>query len=170
MRFTRFAAIAAVVAMTVVPTVGAMAADKAKPAATADRYAGYYYPRITSQETYRARAAVADQASREARLAFLAAMSRGQMQQPYPPSYAIFAKGDQADKMMLVATDGNGFRTLYQARSLLALLTNVARTSDLFQNMAVDDFFTFFDLARLLGFTSIIVSDGATFAHRVALE
>jgi hypothetical protein len=145
--------------------------QQARPGKPApDRYDGYYYPKLSSQETYRARAAVNDNATREARLAFLAAMSRGQLQQPYHPSYTIFAKGEHADRMMIVALNDEGFRTLFQARALLALLTNVARTTDLFQNMAVDDFFTFFDLARLLGFTTIVVSDGNSFAHRINLE
>ena len=40
----------------------------------------------------------------------------------------------------------------------------------LVRDMKVDDIFTFFDLARLLGFTEITVSDGETFAHQIKLE
>lgn len=146
------------------------AAPAKAAAAAADRYVGYYYPKTTSSEVYEARAEVAESASREARLAFLAAMARGQLQQPYAPTYSVFAKGDDADRMIIVGFGDQTFRNIYQARAQLALMTNVARTTDLFQQMAVDDLFTYFDLAKLLGFKSIVISDGANFTHRVTLK
>lgn len=169
------AAAAATIAMVMAGPV--MAQAKKTPAAPAkteaavtDRYVGYYYPRTTSQETYEARAEVAESASREARLAFLAAMARGQLQQPYAPTYSVFAKGDDADRMIIVGLGEHTFQNIYQARAQLALMTNVARTTDLFQQMAVDDLFTYFDLAKLLGFKSIVISDGNSFTHRVTLK
>lgn len=171
--------LAAVAAATLVIGLAgpAMAQAKKAPAAPAkaeqavsDRYVGYYYPKITSSEEYEARAEVAESASREARLAFLAAMARGQLQQPYAPTYSVFAKGDEADRMIIVGLGDQTFRNIYQARAQLALMTNVARTTDLFQQMAVDDLFTYFDLAKLLGFKTIVISDGTSFTHRVTLK
>ena len=61
-------------------------------------------------------------------------------------------------------------RTLYRARGVLAQLTARARGTELFRKLAVEDFFTFFDLAWMLGFQRITVSDGLAYAHQIKLE
>ncbi len=53
---------------------------------------------------------------------------------------------------------------------MLAQLTARARGTALLRNMGVDDVFTFLDVAKLLGFTQITVSDGASWAHQIELE
>jgi hypothetical protein len=136
----------------------------------ADRHAGYYYPEPTSIETYVARAGTLPRAGREMRIGFVTGMTAQQLSASYPPPFAIFAKGEQAQKLLIVSLSDNGFHTLFQARALLAQLTSVARASDLFRDMGVEDFFTFFDLAKLLGFELITISDGDTFAHQVLIE
>jgi hypothetical protein len=55
-------------------------------------------------------------------------------------------------------------------RALLATLTAVARTTPLFKQDDVQDYFTFFDLTKMLGFVMITVSDGRDFAHRIVIE
>ena len=104
------------------------------------------------------------------RIGFVTGMTAQQLSASYPPPLAIFAKGEQAQKLLIVSLSDNGFHTLFQARALLAQLTSVARASDLFRDMGVEDFFTFFDLAKLLGFELITISDGDTFAHQVLIE
>jgi len=135
-----------------------------------DRHAGYYYPLPVTEETYVSRANELPRAGREMRLAFVVGLTQEQLAKPYAPSYAIFAKGDESEKLIIVATGDGGFRTLYQARALLAQLTAMARTTRLFQDLAVENVFTFFDLARLLGFDRITISDGETFSHQITLE
>jgi len=136
----------------------------------AERHAGYYYPEPPSVETYVARAVTLRSAGREMRIGFVTGMTAQQMTAAYPPQFAIFAKGEQAAKLFIVALNGDDFRTLFQARALLAQLTAVARASDLFREMGVEDFFTFFDMAKLFGFEQITVRDGDTFAHQVMLD
>ncbi len=140
------------------------------PSLAGDRHAGYYYPPISSNETYQARASVMPSASRDLRIGFIVAQTAGQGKREYPPRYAIFAKGEEAQKMIIVGLDEHSFATLYRARAVLAQLTSSARASPLFRNLAVEDRFTFFDLARMLGFEQITVSDGKTYAHRVELQ
>ncbi|MBT4490017.1 MAG: molybdopterin-guanine dinucleotide biosynthesis protein A [Rhodospirillaceae bacterium] len=139
-------------------------------AAGGERHTGYYYPAITSEEVFRARAPVTDTAGREMRVGFIVAQTKQQQKRAYPPRYAIFAKGDEAEKMIIVGLDGHSFATLYRARGVLAQLTASARASALFRNLAVEDIFTFFDLARMLGFERITVSDGKTYSHRIELR
>jgi hypothetical protein len=136
----------------------------------ADRHAGYYYPPVNSEETFRARSPVMANASRETRIGFIVAQTNAQQSQAFPPRYAMFAKGDDAEKMIIVGLDQHSFSTLFRARGVLAQLTATARASALFRNLAVEDLFTFFDLARVLGFIQITVSDGQTYSHRVVLE
>jgi hypothetical protein len=135
-----------------------------------NRHVGYYYPDITSTEVYESRARVLDQANRRSRLSFVVGMNTAQAAYPYPPRYAIFAKGDEAQKLIVVGLDGESFRTLYRARAVLAQLTARARSTELFRNLEVDDLFTFFDLLRMLGFDRVTVSDGETYAHQVDLQ
>jgi hypothetical protein len=139
------------------------------PAAAADRHAGYYYPN-PSTESYVSRAQTLATSSREQRVAFVIALTGELMSRPYPPQYSIFAKGDQAEKLIIVALSEGAISSLYQARALLAQLTSVARASDFFREMAVDDIFTFLDLGKLLGFQRLTVSDGRTYAHQIAIQ
>ena len=55
-------------------------------------------------------------------------------------------------------------------REPISVRLAVARSTPLFQGNAVQAYFTFFDLAKMLGFEIITVSDGREFAHRIALE
>ena len=135
-----------------------------------ERHAGYYYPAPRSQEVYTARAKVLSDSDRKRRIAFVTALTIETLSQPYPPQYVVFAKGDDAEKLIIVATQDNTFNTIYRARALFAMLTAVARQTAFFQDFGVEDFFTFFDLAKLLGFTQITISDGNKFAHRVIIN
>jgi len=92
------------------------------------------------------------------------------LRNPYPPEFAIFAKGEEGEKMIIVSMKADVFDTLYRMRGLLATLTAVARTTNMFQENAVEDYFTFFDLAKMLGFELITVSDGRAFAHQIVIE
>ena len=82
----------------------------------------------------------------------------------------MFAKGDEAEKLIIVALDDQGIATIYHARALLAQLTAVARASEFFSELGVATYFTFFDLARMLGFERLTISDGISFTHRVDIE
>ena len=131
---------------------------------------GYYYPKLTSSEIFRARAQPMKKATREARVGFVTGITQSQLARPYAPNYVLFAKGDEAQKLILISLGESGFRNLYQARALLAQMTAVARGSPLLRDLAVEDIFTFLDLARMLGFEQITLSDGAHFAHQVTLK
>jgi hypothetical protein len=170
-----------VAALTLILALAAcVAVDQADPAADAAQPAsergaepsheGYYYPRLTSSETYRARAKTLDESDRQRRLLFVSTLAAEQTELPYPPPYIMFAKGDEAEKLIIVATHDGPLDTVYRARALLAAFTSAARSTQLFQEMEVDDFFTFFDLLKLLGFKQLTVSDGRAFAHRVVIE
>jgi hypothetical protein len=136
-----------------------------------DRHADYYYPKPQSSEVYKARSQVLPEASRRSRIAFVThVMNEMIRKNPYPPQYAIFAKGDEAEKMIIVSLSGDGYDTLYRMRALLAILTAVARTTPLFKEEQVEDFYTYLDLCKMLGFKQITVSDGKKFAHQIRID
>jgi hypothetical protein len=133
------------------------------PARAEERHAGYYYPPPKTQKTL-------PDSDRKRRLGFVTAMTAQMLSNPYPPPFAIFAKGDDAEKLIIVGLYENSYNTLYRMRGLLAMLTASARMTPFFNEVGVEDYFTFFDLAKLLGFTQITVSDGRDFAHRIDIK
>jgi len=139
-------------------------------AAADDRHAGYYYPPPQSEEVYEARARTLLNADRGMRLNFINTVTSEQFSEAYPPQYAMFAKGDDAEKMIIVSLYDDAYGTLYRARGLLAILSSVARQSPFFREHKVENLFTFFDLLKLLGFTQLTISDGDTYAHRVWIK
>jgi len=134
------------------------------------RHAGYYYPPPQSSEVYKARAETAPGVGRVTRLGFVTGVTKQQIEAGYAPRYAVFAKGDGAQKMIVIALDSEIMETLFRGRALLAQLTAQARLSPLFSQLGVQDHFTFFDLAKLLGFELVTISDGATWTHQIMIE
>ena len=65
----------------------------------------------------------------------------------------IFAKGEEAQKLIIVALEDGRMDTLFRARAVFANLTAVSRGMPIMQELGVQDWFTFFDLAKMLGFT-----------------
>ena len=135
-----------------------------------DRHSGYYYPEPTSSETYKARAFTLPDTSRKSRIAFVTGITSEQNKAPYPPTAAIFAKGSEAEKLIIVALDDGRIDTVFRARAIFAQMTAVARLLPVFSELGVEDYFTFFDLAKMLGFQQITISNGRDFAHQVLIE
>jgi hypothetical protein len=49
-------------------------------------------------------------------------------------------------------------------------MTAVARLLPIFSQLGVEDYFTFFDLAKMLGFEQITISNGRDFAHQIIIQ
>lgn len=135
-----------------------------------DRHAGYYYPQPQSSEVYYPRASPLPEANRARRLGFVTGITQGQLQAPYPVSHVLFAKGQNAEKLIIVALQDGLFDTIYRARAFFAALTASARTTPIFADLAAETSYTFFDLAVLLGFEQITISNGKNFAHQITFE
>ncbi len=159
--------------------VAALAASDAPPAAKVgaassnaaeSRHEGYYYPKITSREAYKARTGVLPKMTRRDRLLFISATTQQQGSSGYAPRYVMFAKGDDAEKLIIVALDDVTLGTIFRARALLAALSSLARLTPLLREADLEDTLTFYDLVHLMGFTQITVSDGRSHSHRVMLE
>ena len=129
----------------------------------------YYYPPVNSEEVFARQLAAVPLADRTVRVGFVTQITKAQLAAPESPRFVIFAKGDEAQHMIIIALDDEVFKTIYRARAVLAQLTSNVRGADLFVNN-IQDHATWFDLAKMLGFEDMVISDGATWSHRVIFE
>ncbi len=136
----------------------------------ADRHLGYYYPEPKSEETYQAPLPVLQGVSRFSRVGFVTSLDQLQKQKPYPPTYHMFAKGGDAEKLIIVATEEGRYNTLFRLRGLLASMTADARTSPLFSKLGHVEQLNFFDLLKMVGFKKLTVTNGHDVAHKVIIE
>ncbi len=135
-----------------------------------DSHAGYYYPRPATVEIYVARAKAMKSTTRARRIGFIINLIASSNKRPYPPTFDIFPKGKEAEKLIIVSNQAGRLDTIYRARALLATMTSFARTTPFFQKYRVETILTFLDLLKMLGFTQITVSDGDKFAHQIKLR
>ena len=135
-----------------------------------DTQEGYYYPKPSVVETYQARVATLPDSDRSRRLGFVTALSKEFDARPYPPNYLVYAKGDEADKLIITGMMDGQFNTIYRTRALLADLTASARLTDFFQKNAIAEYATFLDFLKLLGFKQVTVTDGENFSQQIKIE
>lgn len=135
-----------------------------------DHHEGYYYPKPGTFEHYPARVYSLPESDRVRRQAFVIGLTKQLVGGQYAPSYAVFAKGDVSDKLIIVALGDGQLNTIYRARALLATFTSVARSTSFFQQNTQPDESTFLDLLKLLGFKRVTVSDGRDFAHQIIID
>ena len=135
-----------------------------------DRHAGYYYPEPASTEAYNARARTLAGADRTQRIAFVTGVTLKQRERPHPPVLAMFAKGEEAEKLIIVGLIDGRLDTIYRARAVLAMMTATARATPIFQEYQVEEIFTFLDLCKMMGFSQVTISDGKDFAHQILIE
>ena len=155
--------------ITIAAALGALV-SLAGPASADDRHAGYYYPQPQSTEVYYPRATPLPEANRDRRLGFITGITTAQLRAPYPPTHVLYAKGAESEKLVIVALQDGYIDTIYRARALLAAMTAQARATPIFTELQAESTFTFFDMAVLLGFKQITMSDGQSFAHQVTFE
>lgn len=135
-----------------------------------DHHEGYYYPKPQTIEHYTAEVYVLPGSDRVRRQAFIIGLTKQLMGGQYAPPYGIFAKGDESDKLIIVALGDGQLNTIYRARALLAMFTSVARSTSFFQQNTQPDEATFLDLLKLLGFRQVTISDGRDFCHQIIID
>ena len=96
---------------------------------------GYYYPTPQTEERYKPRVNAVAEADRRTRIAFTTGLTAQMLASPSPPRFAIFAKGDDAEKLIIVSITDGAYNTLYRLRALLAMLTAYARSSPAFNGL-----------------------------------
>lgn len=139
-------------------------------ASAEDRREGYYYPPITSEEVFDRKITGAPKAIGAVRTAFITQITKAQLASATKPRIAIFGKGGETQHLIVVALDDEVFETLFRARAVMAQLTAHARTTPFFKKNGIQFAATWFDLAKILGFEDIVVTDGKNWAHKINIE
>jgi hypothetical protein len=179
MMFKMLAGVTALALMVAAGSVAAQTAPAAKPAAAAkpangpaseDRYVGYYYPKPTSTETFESSMQPITGIDRAQRIQFVTVVAQGTLQSAYRVPYAVFAKGEKGDKMIIIGLQPGEMNTLYRMRGVLANMTTMSRLSPFFQERTVAEDATFFDLLKLLGFKELTITDGEKLTHQVTIK
>jgi hypothetical protein len=133
----------------------------------------YYYPPVTSEELFSRKIIENQQPNqqpgRAVRVGLMTQITKSQLAAPDSPRFVVFAKGNMAQNMIIIALDDDVFKTLYRARAVMAQLTSSVRGAEFFANN-IQDYATWFDLANMLGFEDLVISDGETWSHRVVFE
>lgn len=132
-----------------------------------DRYAGYYYPEITSTEEFSRVIRDSSAANKEVRVDFVTSLTAAQLAAPESPRFVFFAKGDDAKHLTVVALDDDVFSTLYRARAVLAQMTSNMRNNEFFRQQNLQFVATFYDFLQLMDFETLVISDGETWAHQI---
>jgi hypothetical protein len=141
-----------------------------QPAEEESTHEGYYYPKPQTLEHYVSRTITLAESDKVRRQAFIIGMTKQLLDGKYAPSFAIFAKGGQSEKLIIVGMVDGQLNTSYRARALLAQLTAVARATPFFQQNTQPEESTFFDFMKLLGFRQITITDGRAFAHQIIVD
>ena len=84
----------------------------AAPLASAEeKYVGYYYPEITSEETFSRVIAPAPPATAEVRSSFVTSITKAQLAAPESPRFVLTEKGAESDRLIITALDDDVFST-----------------------------------------------------------
>lgn len=132
-----------------------------------DRYVGYYYPDVASEETFDRVVRSSEGANKAVRIDFVNVLTTAQLEAPESPRFVFFTKGEASKTLILVALDNEVFSTIYRARAILAQLTVSVRKGGFFRTEELQYVATFYDLLQLMQFDELIISDGQNWAHRV---
>jgi hypothetical protein len=131
---------------------------------------GYYYPKPQTLEHFVSSTITLPESDKVRRQSFVIGMTKQLLDGKYAPGFAVFAKGNQSEKLIIVGMIDGQLNTVYRARALLAELTAVARSTPFFQQNTQPEEATFFDFMKLLGFRQITITDGREFAHQVVID
>ena len=82
----------------------------ASAVAAKDRYVGYYYPEVGSEETFDRIVRNSQGAGKAVRIDFVNVLTTAQLEAPESPRFVFFSKGEGATTLILVALDDEGFR------------------------------------------------------------
>jgi hypothetical protein len=80
------------------------------------------------------------------------------------------AVGANRETLVVLYVGGEGAMTPYLARGVLARLTAITRSAPAIQAMGLSSDFDAYNMAAVLGFARIVVTDGRAFAHQADLR
>lgn len=131
---------------------------------------GTYYPQISSVETPDIRFAQMAGVGPQERRFFTDQVNLAATTPGRTVPIVAQAVGENRETLVLIYLDAEGAMTPFLARAILARLTSVSRFAPAIAEMGVSSEFDIYNMAAVLGFEQIIVSDGRDFAHQANLR
>ena len=132
-----------------------------------ERYEGYYYPEVTSQEQFSRVIRQGPTSNKGVRVEFVTNLTAAQLAAPESPRFVFFAKGADARHLNIIALDDDVFSTIYRARAVMAQMTSNMRSNEFFRSQGLEYVATFYDLLQIMEFDTLVISDGETWTHQV---
>ena len=165
-----FVALGALAACETMPA--AKQADTPAPAPAAmdeATGAGEYFPLVSSFETPDIRFGQMANAGAEPRQLFVDQLNLAAISQGRKFPIVAQAVGENGETLVFMNLDGEWAMTPYLARGILARLTSITRFAPAIAEMGLSSEFDIYNMAAVLGFARIIVTDGRDFAHEARL-
>ncbi|WP_299688317.1 hypothetical protein [uncultured Tateyamaria sp.] len=132
-----------------------------------ERYEGYYYPPVTSQEQFSRVIRQGPTSNKGVRVEFVTNLTAAQLAAAESPRFVFFAKGADAKHLNIIALDDDVFSTIFRARAVMAQMTSNMRNNDFFRAQGLEYVATFYDLLQIMEFDTLVISDGESWAHQV---
>jgi len=132
-----------------------------------ERYTGYYFPEVSSQEAFSRSIRSTHGAGKDVRIDFVNKLTVAQLSGTANPRFVFYAKGSDATTLILTGLDDDVFANIYRARAVLAQLTVSVRQSGFFKQQDLEYVATFLDLVQLLEFDELIITDGKGMTHQI---
>ena len=129
----------------------------------------YYYHAPTITERYVSNTAPLVEADAKRRQKFVAGIVGGLLTRPHPLSFAIFAIGDRTEELVIVSRQEGQLDAPCRARAMHEVMTVIARASRTVGSFGLDESVTFLDIANMLGFSGVTISDGADYTHHFSI-
>jgi len=164
-------ALAVVSGCETLPSEGDVAPAAPIAAASADLRtgAGRSYPPTTSSETPEIRFGPMVGVSSPQRQFFVDQINLAAASGPRLVPVVAQAVGDDKSTLLFMSLSSEQTPTPYLARAMLARMTSILRFAPAITEMGLSNEFDIYNMAAVLGFERIVVSDGRTFSHEALL-
>lgn len=154
-------------------TGSAVALDKGSPAKTgidARTGAGLYFPAPTSFEEPQIRFPTLEGVGPAQRRLFVDQVNLAASESSRSVSIVAQAVGEDHGTLVFIILGGHSEPTTYLAKAFLARMTSVSRFTPAIAEMGLSEEFDIYNVAAVLGFQRIVVSDGRAFSHQADLK
>lgn len=132
--------------------------------------AGTYYPAVTSRDAPDIRFVRMAGVGPQQREFFVDQINIAAVTPGRTMSIVAQAIGEDRDTLVILYLGDEGEMTPYLARGLLARMTSVTRSAPAIAGMGLSSEFDIYNMAAVLGFRRIIVTDGRDFSHQADLH
>lgn len=130
---------------------------------------GIFFPPVTSTETPEIRFGAAAEIGPQERQIFADQVNLVTTGAERPIPLIAQAVGADRTTLVLLNLEPETYLTPYIARAMLARMTSLARALPAVSELGLEDAFDIYNLGAIMGFDSIIVTDGRGFSHEARL-